>query len=138
VAIYRAAKKAISYQDIRAESPGRRVAARLDKTICYNYNVNMNGLSFEWDELKSSSNKKKHGLSFEEAKTAFFDENALLIHDPEHSEEEDRFILLGLSAKLRILVVCHAYRKSAQIIRIISARIASRQEQKQYWQRWLK
>jgi hypothetical protein len=98
----------------------------------------MNGLSFEWDEPKSVTNKKKHGVSFEEAKTAFFDENALLIHDPEHSEEEDRFILLGLSAKLRILVVCHAYRKSAQIIRIISARIASRQEQKRYWQRWLK
>jgi len=111
---------------------------RFDNTLCYNYNVNMNELSFEWDERKSRSNKKKHGLSFEEAKTAFFDENALLIHDPDHSEEEDRFILLGLSAKLRILVVCQAYRKRAQIIRIISARIASRQEQKQYWQRWLK
>jgi uncharacterized DUF497 family protein len=98
----------------------------------------MNGLSFKWDELKSSSNKKKHGVSFEEAKTAFFDENALLIHDPEHSEEEDRFILLGLSAKLRILVVCHVYRESAQIIRIFSARKASRPEQKQYWQRWRK
>jgi uncharacterized DUF497 family protein len=109
-----------------------------DKTVFYNYNIIMNGLLFEWDELKSSSNKKRHGLSFEDAKTAFFDENALVIHDPEHSEEEDRFILLGLSAKLRILVVCHAYRKSAQIIRIISARIASRPEQKQYWQRWRK
>lgn len=98
----------------------------------------MNGLLFEWDERKSSSNKKKHGISFEEAKTAFFDENALLIHDPEHSEEEDRFILLGLSAKFRVLVVCHAYRKSAQIIRIISAKIASHKEQEQYWQRWLK
>jgi uncharacterized DUF497 family protein len=107
----------------------------LDKTVNYNYNVIMNGLSFEWDELKSSSNKKKHGVSFEEAKTAFFDENALLIHDPEHTEEEDRFILLGFSAKLRILVVCHAYRKSAQIIRIFSARKALRPEQKQYWQR---
>ena len=110
----------------------------LDNTVNYNYNIIMNGLSFEWDELKSSSNKKKHGVSFKEAKTAFFDENALLIHDPEHSEEEDRFILLGLSAKLRILVVCHAYRKSAQSVRIISARIASRPEQKQYRQRWRK
>jgi uncharacterized DUF497 family protein len=96
----------------------------------------MNGLSFDWDERKSRSNKKKHGVSFEEAKTAFFDENALMIHDPDHSEEEDRFILLGLSAKLRMLVVCHAYREGAQIIRIISARMASRPEQKQYWQRW--
>jgi len=68
---------------------------RFDKTLCYNYNVNMNELSFEWDERKSRSNKKKHDLSFEEAKTAFFDENALLIHDPDHSEEEDRFILFG-------------------------------------------
>lgn len=112
------------------------VLNELDKTVKNNYNVIMNGLTFEWDELKSISNKRKHGLSFEEAKTAFFDENALLIHDPEHSEEEDRFILLGLSAKLRILVVCHAYRESAQIIRIFSARKASRPEQKQYWQRW--
>jgi uncharacterized protein len=98
----------------------------------------MNGLTFEWDERKNIVNKSKHGLSFEEAKTAFFDENALLIHDPDHSEVEDRFILLGLSAKLRILLVCHAYRKSAQIIRIISARKAARKEQRQYWQRWQK
>lgn len=103
-----------------------------------NYNVIMVGLSFEWDEHKSLLNKKKHGLSFEEAKTAFFDENALLIHDPDHSQEENRFVLLGLSARLRILVVCHAYRKGGQVIRIISARRASGQEQRQYWQRWKK
>jgi uncharacterized DUF497 family protein len=95
----------------------------------------MSGLSFEWDERKSLLNKKKHGLSFEEAKTAFFDENALLIHDPDHSEGENRVVLLGLSARLRILAVCHAYRKDDQVIRIISARPASRQEQRQYWQR---
>jgi uncharacterized DUF497 family protein len=111
---------------------------RLDKVDTYNYNVIMEGLSFEWDERKSLLNKKKHGLSFEEAKSAFFDENALLIHDPDHSEEEYRFILLGLSAKLRMLVVCHAYRKDNQVIRIISARKASRQEQGQYWARWQK
>ena len=93
-----------------------------------NYNVIMNALSFEWDERKSVLNKKKHGLSFEEAKTAFLDENALLIHDPDHSGEEDRFVLLGLSAKLRILVVCHVYRKGDHVIRMISARKASRQE----------
>jgi len=102
----------------------------------YNYNVVMIGLSFEWDERKSLLNKKKHGLSFEEAKTAFIDENALLIHDPDHSEEENRFILLGLSARLRILVVCHAYREDDSVIRIISARKALRSEQEQYWQRW--
>jgi uncharacterized DUF497 family protein len=100
-----------------------------------NYNVVMIGLSFEWDERKSLLNKKKHGLSFEEAKTAFFDENALLIDDLDHSEDENRFILLGLSAKLRILVVCHAHRMDEQVIRLISARKASRHEQKQYWER---
>jgi len=100
-----------------------------------NYNVVMIGLSFEWDKRKSLLNKTKHGLSFEEAKTAFFDENALLIYDLDHSEDENRFILLGLSARLRILVVCHAYQESDSVIRIISARKASRHEQKQYWQR---
>ena len=95
----------------------------------------MLGLTFEWDKRKSVSNKKKHGISFEEAQTVFVDENALLIHDPDHSGEEDRFILLGLSAKDRFLVVCHCYRKSDEIIRIISARKATKKEQKQYWER---
>lgn len=103
-----------------------------------NYNVIMAGLWFEWDERKSVLNKRKHGLSFEEAKAAFLDENALLIPDPDHSEDESRFILLGLGARLRILVVCHAYRKDEQVIRIISARRASPKEQRQYWQRWKK
>lgn len=96
----------------------------------------MTNISFEWDESKSSLNKKKHGISFEEAQTVFVDGNALLIHDPDHSDEEDRFILLGLSSNLRILVVCHCYRKNDEIIRIISARKATRLEQKQYWKRW--
>ena len=104
----------------------------------HKYNVVISGLSFEWDERKSRFNRKKHGLSFEEAMMAFFDENALLICDPDHSEHESRFILLGLTAKLKILVVCHAYRKDDQVIRIISARKASRQEQSRYWQRWQK
>lgn len=77
---------------MRSGFPGGRTANRLDKTLCYNYNVIMSGLSFEWDELKSSSNKKKHGLSFEEAKTAFFDENALLIHDPEQKHYWQRWL----------------------------------------------
>jgi uncharacterized DUF497 family protein len=95
----------------------------------------MNELRFEWDEKKSLSNKKKHGISFEEAQTVFLDENALLIHDPDHSLEEDRFVLLGTSFKLRLLIVCHCYRKSENIIRIISARRATRTEHKQYWER---
>jgi hypothetical protein len=101
----------------------------------YNYNVITHALTFEWDEGKSLENKRKHGLSFEEAKEVFFDANALLIHDPDHSEEEARFLLLGLGAKLRMLVVHHVYRKDDKVIRIISARSATRQEQRQYWQR---
>jgi len=92
-------------------------------------------LLFEWDEQKSISNKKKHGISFEEAQTVFIDENALLIYDPDHSIEEGRFVLLGMSFKLRLLIVCHCYRKTENIIRIISARKATRAEQKQYWER---
>lgn len=96
----------------------------------------MANISFKWDEGKRALNKKKHGISFEEAQTVFVDENALLLHDPDHSQEEDRFILLGLSSKLRILVVCHCYRKNDEVIRIISVRKATRSEQKQYWKRW--
>jgi len=70
----------------------------------------MKRLSFERDEKKNLLNKKKHGISFEEAQTVFIDEHGLLIHDPDHSDEEDRFILLGLSSILRALVVCHCYR----------------------------
>lgn len=92
-------------------------------------------LRFEWDKGKSALNQKKHGVSFEEAQTVFLDENALFIHDPDHSGEEDRFILLGLSAQFRVLVVCHCYRKSDEVIRIISARKAARSEQKRYWER---
>ena len=95
----------------------------------------MKRLEFSWDPPKARSNKRKHGVSFEEAQTVFLDENALLIHDPDHSEEEDRFILLGLSARFRILVLCHCYRESDEVIRIISARKAVRTEQKRYWKR---
>jgi uncharacterized DUF497 family protein len=104
--------------------------------MMYNYNVNMAAISFEWDEKKNASNKKKHGVSFEEGQTVFVDENALLIHDPDHSDEEERFVMLGLSARLRVLVVCHSYRRDQASIRIISARKATRLEQKQYWERW--
>ncbi len=91
------------------------------------------GLSFDWDPRKALANASKHGVSFEEARTVFIDEDALLIHDPDHSEEEDRFILLGLSYKLRLIVVCHSERKD--VVRIISARKATRSEQKQYQER---
>ncbi|TAN43520.1 MAG: BrnT family toxin [Nitrospirae bacterium] len=93
----------------------------------------MSNITFHWDNQKNISNKKKHGITFEEAQTVFVDENALLIHDPDHSDEEERFIILGMSSNLRTLVVCHCYRKDNEIIRIISARKATRSEQKRYW-----
>lgn len=93
----------------------------------------MDIISFEWDENKNSINKKKHKISFEEAKTVFYDENALLIDDPEHSEKEERFIILGTSLKANLLVVCHCYRHSDSIIRIISARKATTTETNQYY-----
>ena len=92
----------------------------------------MKELRFEWDERKATVNRRKHGVSFEEARTVFFDENALLRPDEEHSEEEDRFVLLGLSARLRTLVVCHCYRQGDEVIRLISARRANAIERKQY------
>lgn len=88
----------------------------------------MKDIDFEWDEAKNKSNVQKHGVSFEEAESVFFDEFALLIADPDHSENEDRFVLLGLSAKLRTLLVCHCFEVDAGLIRIISCRKASRKE----------
>lgn len=93
----------------------------------------MEYLKFEWDENKNQINRHKHKISFSEAKTVFYDENALLIDDPDHSEEEERFIILGLSNKANLLVVCHCYRVSDTIIRIISARKATTKETKQYY-----
>ncbi|PNV75546.1 BrnT family toxin [Leptospira inadai] len=92
----------------------------------------MSEIDFEWDPTKSSANKRKHGISFEEAKTVFFDENARVINDPEHSEDEERFVILGFSYKLNLLMVSHCYRSSKDIIRIISARKATKSESKQY------
>ena len=92
----------------------------------------MNTLKFEWDEKKASANLKKHGVSFEEARTVFFDEQAKLIDDPDHSDDEERFVLMGLSSSLRVMVVCHSYRSSGNIIRIISARKATTSETKLY------
>jgi uncharacterized DUF497 family protein len=96
----------------------------------------MRDLRFEWDARKNEGNRRKHGVSFEEAITVFSDDRAILIADSEHSGVEDRFALLGLSADLRALVVCHCYRFD-EVIRIISARRATRREREQYSVRWL-
>ena len=92
----------------------------------------MNNLNFEWDAHKAAANAKKHGVSFEESKSVFVDERAKLINDPDHSDDEDRFVLLGLSGALRLLLVCHCYRGDGNVIRIISARKASAKESKSY------
>ena len=92
----------------------------------------MDGIKFEWDEHKDEINRKKHGISFEEAQTVFYDSEALLIDDPEHSLTEERFIILGYSSKANLLVVCHCYRTTDEIIRIISARKATKKETFQY------
>ena len=92
----------------------------------------MSTLRFEWDSRKAAENQRKHGVAFGEARTVFFDERARLIDDPDHSEEEERFVLLGLSSKLRLLVVCHCYRDEREVIRIISARKATSHEAKHY------
>jgi len=89
-------------------------------------------LRFEWDPKKAAGNLRKHRVSFEDAQTVFADENAKLIDDPDHSEDEDRFVLLGLSSSLRLLVVCHCYHSEGNVIRIISARKAEGHERNSY------
>jgi len=96
----------------------------------------MSDLRFAWDQRKETQNRRKHGVSFTEAETVFSDEHALLVDDPEHSAQEDRFALLGLSARLRTLVVVHCYREEEAVIRIISARKATRRERDGYNRRW--
>jgi len=96
----------------------------------------MSDLRFEWDPRKNRANISKHGIAFEEAETVFSDERAILLDDPDHSDYEDRFVLLGLSAALRALVVCHCYREADDVIRIIMARRATKPERRQYAQRW--
>ena len=92
----------------------------------------MSDPTFEWNRSKASENRRKHGVTFEEARSAFLDENARVIPDPDHSDDEDRFILLGLSVQLRLLVVVHCYRLENNVVRIISARKADRSERQQY------
>lgn len=88
-----------------------------------------------WDDRKASANERKHGVSFEEAMTVFSDDAALFNEDPDSSETEDRFLLLGLSSRLRVVVVCHTYRGSDSVIRIISARKATSRERATYNER---
>ena len=92
----------------------------------------MEEIRFAWNREKNRSNREKHGVSFEEGKSVFFDEMARIIFDPDHSEEEERFIILGISMELNILVVVHCYRENGSVIRIISARRATKNEAKQY------
>ena len=105
----------------------------LDTASCYEYIVHMDEIRFEWDDRKSRENKRRHGVSFEEAQTVFLDERAIRYFDPDHSADEDRFIMLGMSFNLRVLVVCHCYRAADSSIRIISARKANKKEAKAYW-----
>lgn len=92
----------------------------------------MSQLLFEWDNEKSRINQKKHGVSFEEAKSVFYDDNAIQFWDEDHSEAEDRFLLLGRSSKMRILLIVHSFREQESVIRIISARKATQKESQEY------
>jgi uncharacterized protein len=105
----------------------------LDIALHCKYNVVMKKLRFEWDPNKSKANQDKHGVSFEEAASVFYDEWAIEFYDDENSDWEDRFLLLGISANLRLLMICHCYRANESVIRIISARKATKIESKHYW-----
>lgn len=95
----------------------------------------MSKIRFEWDPAKARQNERKHGVAFSEAQTVFFDEHALLIDDPDHSEREDRFLIVGVSLRRRILTVVHCYREQDDLIRIISARKATARERGDYEER---
>lgn len=105
----------------------------LDLYLIFTYIVHMKEMIFHWDSKKEKNNIKKHNISFEEARTIFFDENAIQFFDPDHSDEEDRFILLGMSYRLRVLIVCHCFKESDTLIRIFSARKANKDEEQEYW-----
>jgi hypothetical protein len=90
-------------------------------------------IEFAWDRRKARSNLTKHGVSFEEAQSVFLDESARLIDDPDHSADEERYLLLGYSFRARCLVVNHCYRESDTMIRLISARRATPHEEAMYW-----
>jgi uncharacterized protein len=123
-----------------ARAAGRRASVTLKERwrskLQRSYTRIVPDLHFGWDPRKEAANRRKHGVSFEEAQTVFYDDRALLIEDLDEDYGEDRFVLLGLSASLRTLVVCHCYREGDSLIRIISARRAGRSERREYEKRW--
>ncbi len=96
----------------------------------------MASIRFEWDPRKAAANVQKHGISFDEAETAFYDDYASILEDPDHSGDEERFLLLGMSGALRVLLVVHCVREAGSVIRLVSARKATRSERAQYDARW--
>ena len=96
----------------------------------------MASIRFEWDPRKAVANLQKHGVSFAEAETAFYDDYAMILDDPDHSSDEERFLLLGMSGALRVLLVVHSVREASSVIRLVSARKATRSERAQYDARW--
>ena len=108
----------------------------VDVPLQHNYNRGVKPLRFDWDERKNAQNQRKHRVSFEEAMTVFLDDRALFMEDPDHSGREERFVLVGLSAAVRVLVVCHCYRAAGDVIRLISARKAAPDERRAYRDRW--
>lgn len=96
----------------------------------------METIKFEWDENKNEKNKKKHGISFETAKEVFYDDNAVLFDDPDHSIGEERFLIIGMTNSSKICIVSHCYRGSDNIIRLISAREATKNEKTIYQKGW--
>lgn len=100
------------------------------------YNINMETILFEWDENKNTINKKKHGLSFEETKEVFYDDNAILFDDPDHSIGEERFLIIGMLKSSKVCIVSHCYRDNDNVIRIISARQATKNEKNTYLKGW--
>ena len=89
-------------------------------------------VDFDWDPCKADINLQKHGISFEEASSAFYDDRARIMYDPDHSQDEDRYVLLGVSEESRLLMICHICKENDQLIRIISARRATKDERRQY------
>lgn len=105
---------------------------KVDKPSKRTYNSHTITIRFEWDPNKAEKNREKHGVTFEEASTVFYDVTAVQFYDEDHSDGETRYLMLGASAKLRILLVCHCFRQEEQVIRIISARPATKKEAEHY------
>ncbi len=127
-----ASGKAVPKLKLGNQTSEKYSLAKLDELLICTYIVHMDTINFSWDENKDLKNQQKHKVSFDEARTVFLDENALRFFDPDHSEDEDRFLMLGMSFRLRVLIVCHCYREDDSVIRIISARKADKHEQADY------